>query len=114
MGTVELKHQIKTLAGFPILIILMATTAVAQDKPPDLDTTLGFIQNMLDRYGFIHAKGKDQELKVKGDEPCRIYVKSEIKVQMHTSQDGVYPVEYQFHLGTMDPDSVKVTMDENQ
>jgi hypothetical protein len=33
---------------------------------------------------------------------------------MHTPQDGVYPFEYEFHLGTIDPGSVKVTIPERQ
>ena len=72
------------------------------------------MQNTLDRYGYIHTNGKDQELNLKGDEPCRIYVEWEITVRMHSPQDGVYPYEYQFHLGTIDPESVKVVTPENQ
>jgi hypothetical protein len=89
-------------------------TAVGQDKPqqdksPNLATTLDFMRNTLSRYGYM-----DDELNLKGDEPCRIYVESEITVELHTSQDGDYPFEYQFHLGTIDPDSVRVVTNENQ
>ena len=33
---------------------------------------------------------------------------------IYNPQDGVYPVEYQFHLGTVDPESVKVVIDDHQ
>jgi len=97
----------------------MAMIAVGQDKPlksdsPDLSTTLEYMRNTLTSHGYIHTTGKDQELNLKGDEPCRIYVESEITVKMHTPQDGVYPFEHQFHLGTIDPGSVKVVTPENQ
>lgn len=103
-----------------ILAILTATLVVAQcsgqrdkpqDKSPTLDTTLEYMQNSLARYGYMHVTGKDQELNLKAKEPCRIYVEWQITVKMNTPQDGVYPVEYQFHLGNMDPESVKVTTD---
>jgi len=102
-----------------ILVVLTAMTAVGQDKTqqeksPSLDSTLEYMQNTLSRYGFMHTTGKDQELNLKGDEPCRIYVEWEITVTLHTPQDGVYPVEYQFHLGTIDADSVKVVTDDAQ
>jgi len=102
-----------------MLLLLMAVKAVGQDKPqrdksPSLDNTLVYMQNTLSRYGYIHKTGKDQELNLKGGEPCRIYVESEITVTLHTPQDGVYPLEYQFHLGTIDPDSVKAVTDDAQ
>lgn len=65
------------------------------------------MQNTLSNYGYIHTQGKDQELNLKGDEPCRLYVEWEITF-LHKPQQGVYPDEYQFHLGTIDPESVKV------
>jgi len=101
-----------------MLVLMTELTAFGQDKPqdksPSLDSTLGYMQNTLSRYGYLHTTGKDQELNLKGDEPCRIYVESEITVKMHTPQDGVYPFEYQFHLGMIDPDSVKAVTDDAQ
>ena len=105
-----------------ILAILTATLVVAQcngqsdkpqdkDKSPTLEATLNFMQKTLARYTYLHKRGKDQELNLKAKEPCRIYVEWQITVKMNTPQDGVYPVEYQFHLGNMDPESVKVTTD---
>ena len=57
-------------------LLLLVAASFAQQKPepspPSLDATLNFMQNTLDRFGFIHTRGKDQELKLKGDnEPCR-------------------------------------------
>ncbi|SRR6266436_8910033 len=72
------------------------------------------MQNTLSQYGFLHTKSKDQELVLKGNEPCRIFVEWEIKVEMHTQRDGRYPVEYQIHLGSIDPESGKATTDESQ
>jgi hypothetical protein len=104
-----------SLFALPVCLALEAALAVGQDKPqPSLDSTLRYMQNTLSQYGYIHTKGKDQELVLKGDEACRIYVESEIGYKMHTPQDGEYPFEYQFHLGTIDPDSVKVTTDASQ
>jgi hypothetical protein len=97
-----------------ILMVFMSATAVSQDKSPSLDSTLQYMRNTLSRYGYMHTTGKDQELALKGDEPCRIYVESDIASKMHTSQDGHYPFEYQFHLGTIDPDSVRVVTDSAQ
>ena len=87
-----------------------------KDDPPNLSTTLEYMQNTLAHYGYIHTAGKDQEINLKKseDEPCRVYVDWSIKYSMHTPQDGEYPNTYQFHLGTIDPDSVKVIMDANQ
>jgi hypothetical protein len=102
-----------------ILVFLTVVTAVGQgksqqDKSPSLDSTLEYMRNTLSRYTYMHTTGKDQELNLKGGEPCRIYVESQITVTLHTPQDGVYPFEYQFHLGTIDPDSVKVVTDDAQ
>lgn len=97
-----------------ILVILAAVPAFGQEKSPSLDDTLRYMQNTLSQYGYIHTEGKDQELTMKGDEPCRIYVEWEMTVKMHKPQDGKYPVEYQINLGTIDPDSLKVTTDESQ
>lgn len=102
-----------------VLILVFTTVAVGQNKPqqdksPSLETTLDFMRNTLSRYGYIHVTGKDQEIALKRDELCRVYVDWEIRYAMHTPQDRVYPYEYQFHLGTIDPDSVKVTTSESQ
>ena len=94
-------------------LLLLATASFAQQKPQQgatLDATLVFMQNTLARYGYIHTSGKDQELIIKkrNDEPCGLFVEWEMRYEMNTLQDGVYPTEYKFHLGSIDPESVKV------
>jgi len=95
------------------VLLLLAAASFAQQKPqqgPTLDATLAFMQNTLARYGYIHTSGKDQELIIKkrNDEPCGLFVEWEMRYEMNTLQDGVYPTEYKFHLGSIDPESVKV------
>jgi hypothetical protein len=98
---------------FIVLISLrLATFAWSQDKTPTLNDTLQFMQGTLSSYGFLHSKSKDQELVLKGDEPCSLYVDSQITYSMHSPQDGEYDIEYQFNLRNIDPSSVKVNVHE--
>jgi hypothetical protein len=104
-----------TVKRIALVLLMLATASFAQQKPqpgPTLDATLAFMQNALAQYGYIHTSGKDQELKIKkyNDEPCRLFVEWETKYEMNTLEDGVYPIEYRFDLGSIDPESVKVSI----
>ena len=105
----------KELLRRSFLLLLLVTASFAQQKTeqgPTLDATLSFMKNTLDRYGWLHDTGKDQEIKDHdSDDPCRVYVESEI-TDLHQTPHVTYPFEYQFHLSRMDPNSVMAVIPE--
>ena len=98
-----------------LFAVLILTAALASGQ--SLDDTNIWMQGDLDYYAVNgqHLVLKGETLpKAKGvlftgesTDECRVFVTGETIVDLHAGGKE-YPMEYLFHLGTLDPDSIHV------
>jgi hypothetical protein len=101
------------LAKQAILAVLLLVTAAAQSGP-SLQDTEDFMIGLLQQYHRVMDDGRTQQLQLvskyakagKEPEPCRLY--TEDAITFSTKDWKLQVQEFQFHLGTIDPNSIVV------
>lgn len=94
-------NRLKIALG--ILAVFLTTACVAQQEQP-VEDTVDYLKSVLE------TGGDDQKILFGGDyrkEACRLFISDTITYHL-SKPSRVYPTEVQFHLGTLDPKSLKV------
>jgi hypothetical protein len=81
--------------AIPILVLIVAASASGQS----LKETVDWMKSSL-------VAGSDQKLIPPFDDPCRLFVSDTV-----TYRDRSYDLEWQFHLGKMDPKRITIDSD---
>jgi hypothetical protein len=86
-----------------VIIVVACSAPCLGQNEPSLDKTINYMASVLE------TGGSGQEILFGGDyrkEPCRLFISDTITYAI-VKPEKIYKTEVQFHLGTIDPGSVK-------